>query len=124
MSGISAAARRELVESVGARYHSATVDDKRRMLDEFVAVTEYHRKHAIRILILWFVGDFVVAFELLGLPVRNNTYGWLGPTPRSSACVEDIGKINYWTCKDIFAFTRRRVGCLLWLRLNGFDAGE
>jgi hypothetical protein len=50
MSRISAAARRELVESVGARYRSATADDKRRMLDEFVAVTGYHRKHAIRIL--------------------------------------------------------------------------
>jgi len=50
MSGISAAARRELVESVGARYRSAGPDDKRRMLDEFVAVTGYHRKHAIRIL--------------------------------------------------------------------------
>ena len=50
MSGISAAARRELVDSVGGRYRSAGVDDKRRILDEFVAVTGYHRKHAIRIL--------------------------------------------------------------------------
>jgi hypothetical protein len=50
MSRISAAARRELVESVGTRYRSGTVDAKRRMLDEFVAVTGYHRKHAIRIL--------------------------------------------------------------------------
>jgi len=38
MSGISTAARRELVESGGARYRSAAVDDKRRMLDEFVAI--------------------------------------------------------------------------------------
>ena len=50
MSGISAATRRELVESVGARYRSASADDKRRMLDKCVAVTGYHRKHAIRIL--------------------------------------------------------------------------
>ena len=50
MSGISTAARRELVESVGARYRSAAVDDKRRMLDEFVAITGYHRKHASALL--------------------------------------------------------------------------
>jgi hypothetical protein len=50
MSQISAAARRELVESVGARYRGALADDERQMLDEFVAVTGYHRKHAIRIL--------------------------------------------------------------------------
>lgn len=35
MSRISAAARRELVASVGARCRHGTVDDKRRMLDEF-----------------------------------------------------------------------------------------
>jgi hypothetical protein len=50
MAEISEAARREVVESVRARYRSASEDDKRRMLDEFVAVTGYHRKHAIRLL--------------------------------------------------------------------------
>jgi hypothetical protein len=50
MAEISAAARREVVESVRARYRSVGEDDKRRILDEFVAVTGYHRKHAIRVL--------------------------------------------------------------------------
>jgi len=39
MSEISAAARRELVESVGVRYRSVSASgDKRRILDAFVAV--------------------------------------------------------------------------------------
>jgi hypothetical protein len=50
MAEISAAARREVVESVRARYERASEDDKRRILDEFAAVTGYHRKHAIRVL--------------------------------------------------------------------------
>lgn len=50
MSQLSAAARRELVESVSARYRNGAAGDKRRILDEYVAVTGYHRKHAIRIL--------------------------------------------------------------------------
>lgn len=36
--------------SVAARYASAARDEKRRILDEFAAVTGYHRKHAIRAL--------------------------------------------------------------------------
>ena len=50
MSELSATARRELVKAVGERYRSALVSQKRRILDEFVAVTGYHRKHAIRLL--------------------------------------------------------------------------
>ena len=36
--------------SVNVRYGSATPDEKKRILDEFAAVTGYHRKHAIRAL--------------------------------------------------------------------------
>jgi hypothetical protein len=50
MSEISATARRELVQALAERYRSATVHQKRHILDEFVAVTGYHRKHAIRLL--------------------------------------------------------------------------
>ena len=43
MSGISAAARRELVESVGVRYRSVSASgDKRSIQDEFAPVTGYH----------------------------------------------------------------------------------
>lgn len=44
------ATRKELVEAVGARYRKASVSERTTILDEFVAVTGYHRKHAIRVL--------------------------------------------------------------------------
>lgn len=47
---ISGEARRELVRAVGQRYRAGTHEEKRRILDEFVAVTQWHRKHAIRTL--------------------------------------------------------------------------
>ena len=50
MSEISATARRELVQALAERYRGATVHQKHQILDEFVAVTGYHRKHAIRLL--------------------------------------------------------------------------
>ena len=50
MSEISATARRELVQALAKRYRGATVHQKHQILDEFVAVTGYHRKHAIRLL--------------------------------------------------------------------------
>lgn len=50
MSKISTEARKELVAAVAERYRDATASEKVRILDEFVALTEYHRKHAIRIL--------------------------------------------------------------------------
>jgi hypothetical protein len=50
MADISASARQELVQAVAGRYRGANVDQKKRILDEFVAVTGYHRKHAIRVL--------------------------------------------------------------------------
>ena len=50
MSTISAGARQELVVAVAERYQTSTAAEKRRILDEFVALTGYHRKHAIRVL--------------------------------------------------------------------------
>lgn len=47
---ISMATRKELVEAVRARYSSAAQTEKAKILDEFVALTGYHRKHAIRVL--------------------------------------------------------------------------
>lgn len=42
--------RRELVQAVGARYRASPRGDRGAILDEFVATTGYHRKHAIRLL--------------------------------------------------------------------------
>ncbi len=42
--------KRELLEAIRPRYLRASKAEKTRILDEFVATTGYHRKHAIRIL--------------------------------------------------------------------------
>ena len=47
---ISMAARAELLAAVGTRYRGAKRAERSRILDEFAAVTGYHRKHAIRLL--------------------------------------------------------------------------
>ena len=50
MSTISPQARQELVTAVAERYQRSTPAERGRILDEFVALTGYHRKHAIRVL--------------------------------------------------------------------------
>jgi len=45
------ATRRELTEAIGDRYREGSRAEKRAILTEFVAVTGYHRKHAIRVLL-------------------------------------------------------------------------
>ena len=47
---LSQESKRELVEAVRARYLRASRPEKRKILDEFVATTGFHRKHAIRVL--------------------------------------------------------------------------
>src|SRR3954452_11665875 len=47
---LSMATRAELLEVVRERYGSARPPERRLILDEFVAVSGYHRKHAIRLL--------------------------------------------------------------------------
>ncbi len=47
---MSMAGRAELLEAVGTRYRGAARLERSRILDEFAAVTGYHRKHAIRLL--------------------------------------------------------------------------
>lgn len=59
--------RKELIEAVGARYRDASVAERTKILDEFVAVTGYHRKHAIRVL-----GSEL--FHDRSMPPRNRLY--------------------------------------------------
>jgi hypothetical protein len=47
---ISMTTRKELVSPLQLRYGSATFGKRIRILDEFVALTGYHRKHTIRLL--------------------------------------------------------------------------
>lgn len=50
MARISAKTRDEIVQAVRERYRAATKAEKGRVLDEFVQLTGFHRKHAIRVL--------------------------------------------------------------------------
>lgn len=50
MGQLSMATRRELTAAVGQRYREASRTEKARILDEFVIVTGFHRKHAMRLL--------------------------------------------------------------------------
>src|SRR5512134_1158977 len=47
---VSAHSKREYVQAIYQRYRRAGRPDKGQILDEFCAVTGYHRKHAIRLL--------------------------------------------------------------------------
>jgi hypothetical protein len=49
-SRLSVTTRRELIEAVAARYRADGRNEKKEILDEFVKVTGFHRKHAIRAL--------------------------------------------------------------------------
>lgn len=50
MGTISREARCELISALKQRYMTACKDEKTKILDEFVAVSRFHRKHAIRLL--------------------------------------------------------------------------
>src|SRR3954468_2738949 len=47
---LSLATRKELIEAVRKRYQDAALATKTDILDEFVELTGYHRKHAVRLL--------------------------------------------------------------------------
>lgn len=47
---ISPQTKRELLHALRTRYQTATKHEKSRILDEYVALAECHRKHAIRLL--------------------------------------------------------------------------
>jgi hypothetical protein len=64
---ISMTTRKELIEALRQRYRSAALGDRIKILDEFVALTGYHRKHAIRVL----RGEFSPATEVR---LRNRVY--------------------------------------------------
>lgn len=50
MRMVSMATLTELVKAVGTRYGSADRCSKGRILDEFLAMTGFYRKHAMRLL--------------------------------------------------------------------------
>ncbi|MGJ7558862.1 hypothetical protein ACSFBI_33335 [Variovorax sp. RB3P1] len=58
--------RKALTEAIRERYHQASIVDRGRILDEFVAVTGFHRKHAIRV--------FAEAAPKPARPPKNRLY--------------------------------------------------
>jgi hypothetical protein len=60
--------RKELTEALRARYRSSPLGKRIKILDEFVALTGYHRKHAIRVL-----GEEAAGVK--ATPARNRLYG-------------------------------------------------
>jgi len=50
MGWLSMATRKELTAAVAARYRTLDRAKKARILDEFVEITGFHRKHAMRLL--------------------------------------------------------------------------
>ena len=50
MRKLTMTARDELTNALARRYAVGTRDEKTRILDEFVAITGFHRKHAMRLL--------------------------------------------------------------------------
>src|SRR5664279_6578043 len=59
--------RRELTAAIRQRYEAADRNSKKMILDEFVKVTGYHRKHAIRALT-------AQGYTQRGRPVGHRTY--------------------------------------------------
>ena len=59
--------RKELVEALRVRYSGGAFGDRIKILDEFVALTGYHRKHAIRVL-----GEEIAAAKMVR--TRNRLY--------------------------------------------------
>ena len=70
-----------------------------------------------------YIISFLALFEVFRPPVRDDTHGWLGPTPRSKllkGTILDIGKVNFYTGTDITPYRLYRPLCVIWLWLNGF----
>jgi hypothetical protein len=85
---LSMATRAELLEVVRERYASARPAERCLVLDEFVAVSGYHRKHAIRLLRQ---PPGVVPLPTVAGAPRSTTrrcerrYSWSGRPPTGSA---------------------------------------
>jgi hypothetical protein len=78
------ATRAELLEAVRERYESARPAERRRILDEFTAVSGYHRKHAIR---------------LLRLPAGSSAPDRRGRSPVYDAAVQTV-LVVVWEASD------------------------
>jgi len=129
--------RKELIEAVGTRYREASTNDRGRILDEFVAITGYHRKHAIRVLrtmtvvkspkaarnrvydeavrqgliVLWEAGDRVCAKRLKALlPVLIGAMERHGHLDLDTALKAKLLQISAATIDRVLSATRTHIG--------------
>jgi hypothetical protein len=68
-----------------------------------------------------YIVSFIAMFEVFGPAVRDDSHGWLGPTPRSKhlkGMMDDIGKVNFYTGTDITLYRVYRPLCAVWLWAN------
>jgi hypothetical protein len=90
MRRISMAARDELVAAIAERYSRADRTERSRVLDEFTAVTGFHRKHAMRLL-------------RAGQPNRRS-----GPRPGRRTHATRDAMIAIWEASNRICGKRRR----------------
>ena len=84
---------------------------KKHSLFRFIAM-------ACGILAALYFAAFVSRFEVLGSPVRNDAYGWLGPAMRGGSYI-DVGKVYYYEGTDFSSYRVFRPLCFVWLRVMG-----
>jgi hypothetical protein len=71
------------------------------------------------VLIAIYLAVFVMCFDVLSSPVRNNTHGWLGPAIRGDSHSVDIGKVYYYQGTNYYSYRVFKPLCKAWLWVNG-----
>jgi len=74
--------------------------------------------------LLIYVGCFCWRFEILGLPVRNQDRGWLGPWIEGDTRTVDIGEVGFYESSDYRLYDFYSPLCFAWILANGLPYGE
>jgi hypothetical protein len=81
--------RRELTAAVAERYKGSNRAEKARILDEFVVVTGFHRKHAVRLL-RGDIGPPRFGASVVGFMTKLNEMRWCcSGRPRTGFAASD-----------------------------------
>jgi len=66
-----------------------------------------------------YVVAFIVCFDPLSAPVRDNKHGWLGPLIRGDTRSIDAGKVWIYQSDDLIYYRVFWPLCKSWIFLNG-----